>query len=106
MLIPGPREEAFRPLGTRKNLVIAVPLVSRQLVGHLNTIAIGVTEIDPNGDPVIRDVIDLDVFVLEPLVDFFQVVEAMHHPGHVIETYLPLLRTGSVIPHLDERHLM
>jgi hypothetical protein len=55
---------------------------------------------------MIRHVVNRDVQVFEPLVRFLEVIQAVHHPGHVIQAHLPLLLQESVVTHLYQRHLM
>ena len=50
--------------------------------------------------------IDRDILVFEALVDLFQIVEAVHHPGHMIQANLPLLWRRRIMAHLNERHFV
>jgi hypothetical protein len=57
-LVPRTREEPLGPTFTRKNFVVARPLIPGQFIGYFNTIAIRVTEINANRDPMIRHMLD------------------------------------------------
>src|SRR6516225_10035175 len=61
------------PLSTR-------PLLSRQLIGDLHTVAVRILEVDADRDAMISYLLDRHAFVLQSLVEFLQVLEARHHP--------------------------
>src|SRR5213592_2091627 len=79
-LVPGPREPSLRAASGERPLL--VPLAARQLVVDLEPIAVGIREVDADGNRV--------------------VVEARHPPGHVVQTHLGLLRPGGVVSNLEE----
>src|SRR5262252_8953313 len=106
MLFPGARGKPPWSALTREHFLVQWPLVPGQLVGHFNAIAVGITEINANGDAVVRHMVNSNVLLFEALIHLLQIVQAMHHPGHVIEAHLPLLLQGSVVTHLDQRHLV
>ena len=51
---------------------------------------------------VVGNPLDGNVFVLDPLVEFGQILQAVHIPGHVVQAHLTPLRPGGVIAHLDQ----
>ena len=99
-LVPGTREEALGPAFARKYLVVARPLISGKFVGYFNTIAIRIAEVNTNRDPMIGHVLDRDIQLFEPLVSVLQIIQAVHHPGHVIQTHLSLLLRGLSLIHI------
>src|SRR2546426_4274868 len=106
VLIPRAREMAeFHQVFSEQPLVPG-PLAPRQLVGHLHTIAIRISEVNPDGNAVVRHPLDGYTFVLQPLVELLQVLQAPHHPGHVIQPHPSRPRAGSLCPYLNQRDLV
>ena len=63
-------------------------------------------EVNAQGNPVVRDVVNRDVLLLEPLVECLQVSQAHHPPGHVVQAHLPLLGAKGVFPHFHQGHFV
>src|SRR3974377_878032 len=57
--VPGAGEQAAPNHVGGENPLMPRPLAARQLVIHLDAVAIGVAEVDPERDPVIDDACDL-----------------------------------------------
>src|SRR5213596_975204 len=93
-LVPGPREPSLRAASGERPLL--VPLAARQLVVDLEPIAVGIREVDADGNRVVGDANGHTLVVQAP-IDLREVVEARHPPGHVVQTHLGLLRPGDVV---------
>src|SRR5919106_2222186 len=89
-LVPRPREPSLLLVARVAERALAVPLAARQLVVHLETVAVGVREVDADRDRVIGDVHG-DVAGLQPVIHLGQVLERLHAPGHVVQPDLALL---------------
>src|SRR2546427_10516428 len=98
-LVPGPREPSLRAASGERPLL--VPLAARQLVVDLEPIAVGIREVDADGNRVVGDANGHTLVVQAP-IDLREVVEARHPPGHVVQTHLGLLRPGGVVSNLEE----
>ena len=79
-----------------------MPLAARQLVGNLNAVAVRVMEIDADGNAVVGNVVDGDVLFPHPPIELLQVRQAFHHPGHVVQPHLAMLKARSVRPHFNQ----
>src|SRR5439155_11010935 len=84
---------------------VLVPLAARQFVVDLEAVAVGVREVDADGNRVIGDA-NGDALVAQASIDLREVVEGLHPPGDVIQTDLALLRPGGVVADLEERDVV
>src|SRR6266571_5491088 len=76
MLFPGAREKPPWSAFAREHFFVQWPLVPGQLVGHFNAIAVGIAEINANGDAMVRHMINSDVLLFEALIHLLQIVQA------------------------------
>src|SRR6516225_9280890 len=75
--VPRPGKASEHQNVPRENLLLARPFARRQLIGHLDPIAVEIAEVDPARDTVVGDTTDGDASVLQSLVEFPEVVEAL-----------------------------
>src|SRR5262249_59541623 len=101
--VPGPGEPSL--VAASRERAVLVPLAARQFVVDLEAVAVGVREVDADGDRVIGDAND-NALVVESSIDLRQVVEGLHPPGDVVQTDLALLRTGGVVADLEGHGLV
>ena len=74
------------PVLAHEDVVLAIPLAAGSLVVNLNAVAIGVPEVDAQGDTVVGH-FKLNALLFDMSVELFQVVQAVYPPGHVVEAY-------------------
>ena len=79
-----------------------MPLAAGEFVGNFDAVAVRVVKVDADGNAVVGDVVDGDVLCLEAVVELLEVVEAAHHPRHVVQSHLAGLNAGGVRAHFDE----
>ena len=51
---------------------------------------------------MIGNVVDGDVLFPHPPVELPEVVQAFHHPGHVVQPHLAMLEAGGLRPHFNQ----
>src|SRR2546428_13830487 len=101
--VPGTGESPLLTASRERPLL--VPLAARQLVVHLQAIAVGIREVDADGHRVIADS-NGNALVVQASIDLREVVEGLHPPGDVIQTDLGLLRSGGVVTDFEERDVV
>src|SRR5438445_11029169 len=74
-LVPGPREPSLRAAARERALL--VPLAARQLVVDLEPVAVGIREVDADGDRVVGDA-NGHALVTQSSINLGKVVEARH----------------------------
>ena len=89
-----------------EDVLLAVPLAARQLVGDLDAVAVRIFQVDAYGDAVVGHEVDFDALCLCPDVELLQVVQVMHLPAGVVQAHASLFRAGSVGPHRNQGHLV
>ena len=82
--VPGTGESAFAVAQVCEQLFLARPFAPRQLIEHLDAIAIGVLDINAHGDAVVAYPDYGDVLLFDPQVELFSVLQGFHVPGHVV----------------------
>src|SRR5579863_9423648 len=85
LLVPRPRKTALVHHLGGEDLLMPRPLCARQLVIHLDAVAVRIAEIDAERHPVIGDALDRYLLLLDPTVEFLQIVEAVNAPSHMVQ---------------------
>jgi len=101
-LVPRTGELTLGPVLTHEDVVLAIPLAAGSLVVNLNAVAIGILEVDAQGDTVVGQ-FKLNALLFDMSVELFQVVQAVYPPSHVVEAYTARLDAGSVVADLHKR---
>ena len=96
----------MQPPLTHKDVLLSIPLAPGQFVGDFNSIAVRVMEIYANGNAVVADMLNGEVFFLGPVVKLLQVIEALHHPGHMVQPHLTVLNGRGVLAYLNQGYFV
>ena len=83
---------------------LAGPLSAGYFIGDLNSLVIRVLQVHTNGDVVIGNTIDFHILIPEPLSQFLEVVQTLHHPSRVVQAYVILQRGRCIVCHLHQSY--
>src|ERR1700733_6196340 len=106
LLLPRSGEQAKVHYFGRKHAVLARPLLARQFVRNFQSVAVRITEVDAERQPVVGDVVELHALLLQAVVGVLQVVQALHHEREMVQPNLPLRLQRRIVPHLHQCHLV